>query len=220
MASSAVKTSLLRGLNVNSNVTGAMAPSLTFEPSIGIACGRINKLGADIRSYRVPLLESIRSVMVPSIRRNFDEGGRPKWEPLSESTMNIRKWFGVSGSQILVRSGALKRVASQINMWTVTTTTAIILDIPDKVWYGKLHQGGYTNTNMSALIRGGLSLSDAVAKTSSDLKAIKAAGGESAAGSIPARPFLVIQEQDEEAIMAVFLEWMQMRIDAAWPVGL
>lgn len=208
------------GLNVRGGLTPSNVPAMRWEPSIGIAAARVNDLAGKIKSFREPLLISIREVMVPSIRRNFDQGGRPAWEPLSSSTLKIRKYYGIDSSKILVRSGALRRVASQINIWTVTATTAMILDLPQKVWYGKIQQAGASSADIGHLLAKHGNLSAALQAKAADLKTIKDAGGEGEAGAIPAREFILFQEEDIEAIHAVFGAWLDMRIEIAWPKGL
>lgn len=207
------------GLNVRS-INQGMVPTLTFSPSLGIAAGRIAKLGLDIRSFREPIMRSIRQVMVPSIRRNFEEGGRPEpWEPLSDATIEMRT-RGDGGDQTLVRTGTLARVASQINIWTVTQTTGMILDLPEKAWYGKVQQSGYGG--MGALVRkhGGNVAKASAEHTANLLGALKS--GTSITGSgggvnIPARPFLVFQDEDIDNIHEVFMKWLAERVQLAWP---
>lgn len=153
--------------------------SFAVIPTIGINAARFDKLGKDIRSFRVPLKRAVKEVMVPSIRANFDAEGRPTpWAPLSAYTLT-RKIANGQGTKILYATGALKRVASQINMWTITTEEAIIQDLPDKVWYGKVHQSGNKK--------------------------------------IPARPFLIIQDEDSDAIVQIFVDWFEERFNEIWP---
>lgn len=215
----------LRGLGTAGNLTPDLVPTVTFGPTLGITAGRIDKLGVDIRSYRVPLLQAIRSVMVPSIRRNFTTGGRPKWDALSPDTAKIRSKLGYDGeSPILVRTGTLARVASQINIWDITTTSAVIRDLPDKAWYGKVHQAGYEGHSMAALIKKHGGDIDAANQEQNDRINSALSGGESLAGqsrtspTIPARPFLVIQDEDIDAMHEVFIAWLGSRINADWPV--
>src|SRR5690348_15723687 len=82
--------------------------------------------------------------MIPSIRRNFDAGGRPRWTPLSENTIAARAAAGFGPKPILVRTGLLRRTMGQQNIWTVDREKAYIQDLPDKIWYGKVHQAGAT----------------------------------------------------------------------------
>lgn len=202
------------GLGLSSNITPQVVPTVTFGPTMGIAAGRIAKLGLDIRSFRVPLTRAIKNVMVPSIKRNFDVGGRPAWEPLAEDTVLIR---GDSGP-ILVRSGTLARVASQMNIWDITTTSAVVRDIPGDAWYGKVHQGGYAGNSMGALVKKHKgNLSAASAEHTRSINAAIASGTtlKQGASSIPARPFLLFQEEDEIKIHEEFDKWLDERVLAA-----
>src|SRR5882757_3926611 len=65
------------------------------RPSVGIIAKDVNRLAMDIRSFRAPLAKIVREVMIPSIRTNFSEQGRPKWAPLAASTVAARN--GASG---------------------------------------------------------------------------------------------------------------------------
>jgi phage virion morphogenesis protein len=152
-----------------------------FKPSLGITARHIDNLGRGIRSFREPLKRSIQQVLAPSFRKNFEAGGRPEqWEPLSEFAVEMR-----DGSErpILVRSGMLKRTIQQFNIWTVDTEKAAILDLPQKIWYGKIHQGGAVG------------------------RARRGAQTET-----PARPFVLIQEEDFSKIERVFEIWVAERI--------
>jgi phage gpG-like protein len=189
-----------------------------FQPSLGMLARDIDKLGVDIRSFRVPLTESVRTVMVPSIRTNFAVGGRPPWEALAESTVEIR---GDEGP-ILVRSGALSKVASQINIWSISQVGATIKDLPQKVWYGKVHQAGYAGSDgptggdllerlgETSFIGSGLTLSELAA----------GASGHTGSPAIPARPFIMFQPEDEVAIEAVFARWLEERVARDWARGM
>lgn len=151
-----------------------------FRPSIGLSARRIDTFGLQIQSFREPLKRSIQQVLAPSFRKNFEAEGRPqRWEPLSEATLEIRG----SSHPILVRSGLLKRTIQQFNIWTVDRTKAALLDLPQKIWYGKIHQAGYGR-------RG---------------------SGQSRAAGIPARPFVMVQDEDYEAIDRVFDRWFAER---------
>lgn len=152
-----------------------------FKPSIGIQAARLEKFGMDIRSFKEPLKRSIQQVLAPSFRKNFDMEGRPDaWAPLADYTVEARG----SAGPILNRSGLLKRTIQQLNIWSIDTQKAAILDLPAKVWYGKLHQGGYKGTGAATF-------------------------------SFPPRPFVLIQDEDYDAIEAVFLKWLQERAIAS-----
>jgi len=211
---SVIKKSVKGGLGTSSNLRQNVVISLKFEPSIGIAAGRIEKLGVDIRSYRVPLHAAVRDVMTKSITRNFDMGGRPKWTRLAKGTIDNRVRLGYGAGPILVRSGHLKRVAGQINIWDISRTSAVIRDMPDDTW-GKLHQQGYEGSGGSPMDIGA-ALTDKKA-----MKALQAqlSGGTRSAPTIPARPFLVIHPKDEKDIELIFRAWLGARVQAAWKAG-
>jgi phage gpG-like protein len=151
--------------------------------------------------------------MVPSIRRNFDEGGRPPWEPLSEFTLTRRAKEG-SGTKILNRTGTLRKVASQVNIWTITTTTARIDNLPSSAWYGKVHQAGY-NGSMRALL---VKHKGNVQKATTEYNYYKRQGISDDAGAIPQRQFLMIQPEDELAIYEIFMTWLGERVTRAFGV--
>lgn len=216
----AINSSVARGLRIDSNLGPLTAPFFTFSPSLGIAAKRIDKLSIDIRSWREPFTRSIRQVMMPSIRENFNVGGRPPWAPLSESTWEVRSRFGWEGGTALALTGALMRGASSFKMWTITTTNATIRAFPENIWYGRIHQEGYGGNGggggMHAIVEKhggnvGAALREVVGKAQ--------AGGSSgrSVSAIPQRQFLMFQPEDEMAIHEIFVEWMDERVRAAWP---
>lgn len=153
-----------------------------FQPSIGISARRIDTLGLAIKSFREPLKRSIQQVLAPSFRKNFEAEGRPrKWEPLSDITVEIRG----AAHPILTRSGLLKKTMQQFNIWTVDRTKAALLDLPPKIWYGKIHQAGYGYGGSK---------------------------GQNKAAGIPPRPFALIQDEDYAKIDLVFETWFMERM--------
>lgn len=164
-----------------------IVPSWTFTPTVGILAKDVQKLGLDIRSFRDPLSRSVKRVLIPSIRKNFEAQGRPAWEPLSEVTVKLR---GASGP-ILNRSGRLKRKATQFNIWTITREAASLQSLPADVWYGAVHQaghGGFTGSLGSVV------------------------GSGAARVRIPARPFVMFQNEDGNAVREVFAQWLTERL--------
>jgi phage gpG-like protein len=119
----------------------------SFTPSLALSAKQFDKLGVDIRSFREPLKRSIQKVIAPSIGQNFLSNGRPEgWAPYADGTaeMKARDPKNKYGpDDMLRRSGLLWKTMQQYNIWTVTQTQAAILDLPDKIWYGALHQAGF-----------------------------------------------------------------------------
>jgi phage gpG-like protein len=208
----------LSGLRINKNITSAMLPHITFEPTLGITARRIDKLGMDIRSFREPLKRSIQQVVAPSIRKNFDVGGRPEaWLPDSDATVEIQKKIkNVGPHPPMVLTGKLRRTISSLQVWRVTEESALLVNIPQDIRYGAIHQKGYEGTGRVAKGK----------RTDYGRKALAKARRGQAGGKqdaetppIPPRPFVMLQPQDEEAIQAVFATWLGERIDRAWPSG-
>lgn len=212
--------SVRRGLRVDDGIL-----QFDFKPSIGISARNIDKLGMDIRSFREPLKRVVQRVMAPSFRKNFDEGGRPEsWEPLSEATLAIRDREGF-GTAPLIKTGLLRKTIQQLNIWTITTETATIRSLPEKIAYGNIHQGGYegagTGRKMSGYMKqaGGdareaqkLLDDDLIMAMRGGAGAIKRLRGPRHANAIPARPYVLIQDDDYDAIEEIFVEWLQERM--------
>jgi phage gpG-like protein len=73
----------------------------------------------------------------------------------------------------------------QFNIWTVDRTKAALLDLPPKIWYGKIHQAGYGYGGSK---------------------------GQNKAAGIPPRPFALIQDEDYAKIDLVFETWFMERM--------
>lgn len=160
---------------------------IDFDPHPFVVAAAFEKFGMDIRSFRVPLERSVKRVLAPSLARNFEEGGRPPWIPLSDITIKEKARKGsATPSTILVRSGALKRKAGQINFWTINGPAGEAYINPatlGPVFYGVYHQFGM-------------------------------ASGADEPG-YPARPWALIQEEDANEIEEIFFDWIEERARAA-----
>jgi phage gpG-like protein len=183
--------------------------NFSFKPTMAMSAKAFDKLGMDIRSFRVPLKRSIQEVIAPSINKTFLAHGRPEtWTPYADDTVRMKMSDPKNkyGSNfILMRSGLLWSTMQQLNIWTITTTQAAILDLPEKIWYGALHQGGFgqSGSAMFAQLGGRFATPEE----------IKASGGK-AFVHIPARPFAVLQDpQDLDGIAKVFDLWIAERIE-------
>jgi phage gpG-like protein len=202
-----IKVAIYRGLRFDR----VLYAGWMLNPSIGLVAKDIERLGIDIRSFRVPLSRAVSEVMTRSIRRNFDVGGRPDpWAPLADYTVEVR---GTS-EPILVRSGRLRRIASQFNIWTITQTSASIRSLPESIWYGNIHQAGYGSLMDIARKELGAQA------TLRDIKvrALQLMMGARPPGRqtkfvIPQRQFILFQEVDIEAIQEIFINWMEDRAD-------
>lgn len=191
------------GLIITPNLVASNVTSLDlhFSPSMGIMARRVDKLGLDIRSFREPLKRAVKQVMIPSIRKNFDAGGRPKWPRLERTTLDRRAEEGWGGSSPLIRSGRLRRQMGYLKIWHIDKEKALIADLPDSVWYGKVHQAGYGGTVTSTLRNIATGRTETITEV-----------GE---GGIPQRRFVMVQRQDEIRIDKVFNDWLGERVRAA-----
>lgn len=178
-----------------------------IRPSVGIVAKDINRLGIDIRSFREPLTRCVKLVMIPSIRKNFTESGRPPWEPLAENTIRHRKG---SAWPILQVTGKLRKRATQLNIWDIGMTTATIRRLPNDAFYGVFHQAGAGGASSNSIIpqttaprnKGVVSAADMLAEINEN-------GGDG--WKLPARPFIMYQDSDIVKMQAIFLDWMEER---------
>jgi phage gpG-like protein len=175
-----------------------------LKPSVGIVAKDVQRLGMDIRSFREPLVKIVKLVLIPSIQKNFVEGGRPAWEPLAESTVRIRHY---SAWPILQVTGKLKKRATQFNIWDIGSGTATIRSLPSDVFYGMFHQAGVEGHE--ADMSRALAAKPARKGVVSAADIMQASGGEG--WSLPARPFIMYQEQDIPKMEAIFAQWMEER---------
>lgn len=202
----AVSDSGLKFTNINRGNAAAGGFTIDFDPSIAILAGRYNTLGIEIQKFKTPLERSVKQVMIPSIATNFHKHGRPRWAELSEETIRVRN----GDSRILNRTGQLLSVATSQSIWTITDKSATVRSLPGAE-YGGIHQSGATLAARggSALTLGG---SGRWVKGKGGIKKFVPSSGtkkKSYGGSIPARPFLVIQPGDQEKIDEVFSKWLR-----------
>lgn len=197
------------GLRFDKDIRGTIEMGWSISPSIGLVAKDIDKLGLALKDFREPITRSIKRVMIPSIRKNFDVGGRPAWDALAEYTVKVR---GDDGP-ILVRSGKLKHGATQFSIWTITDTSASVRSLPNSIWYGAIHQAGsggfgsYLVKAKANLGRG--ATSRALLKHAFELldEARGGARGHRAV-TIPQRQFIMYQEDDIDDIQEIFYRWL------------
>jgi phage gpG-like protein len=178
--------------------------SFDFKPSLALSARQFNTLDVDVRSFREPLKRSIQRVIAPSFAQNFVSNGRPdRWQAYADDTVEMKmndptNRYG--SGDILRRSGLLFKTMQQYNIWTVSTTQAAILALPDKIWYGNLHQGGFGQKATAFADPLHIPL-DQLAQGQNKVY-------------IPARPFALLQDEDLDKIQDVFSEWLNERVVA------
>ena len=198
-----IRSSRIGGLILDPVLTRARVSSIDVdvEPSVGILAKKVDKLGLDIRSFKEPLTRAVKKVMIPSIRTNFLKSGRPRWEDLAERT-----WETKNGHGILRETDTLMKEMGYLKIWTIDEEKALIADLPEKIWYGKVHQAGFGGWREKVSV---VNIGTGAASNATTLHS-----GLSW-GEIPARPFIMMQKEDEEAIEEVFDEWLGERIHRA-----
>lgn len=175
---------MVNGIRLRNGLTNAMLPEgigfeLKFEPTIAIQAAGLRRFYREVGDLKVPLRNAARTVVRPSIRLNFEVGGRPPWEPLSEYTIDQKK----GNSRPLIRTGHLRDVASSWQIWTFTENSATIRSLPSSAWYGNVHQKGHRKMGAGAKSTGTYGIGYV---------------------NIPARPFITLQKSDEEKIVKIF----------------
>jgi phage gpG-like protein len=154
---------------------------ITITPSTVVFASAYGKLARGFTTFRVPLEAAVRRVMIPSISQNFEEGGRPSWEQLSDATIERRDREGTLGGEpqdILVESGTLFGDALRLARWEISGRTAMFTNLPSRSAYGRFHQTGTDN--------------------------------------MPARPFVVMQDEDVDRIREIFELWRDGQIITNW----
>lgn len=192
---------------ISSNMSGKQASgmgiSIDMIPSPVIIVAAFDKLGLDIRSFKEPLTRSIKNVLAPSIRQNFEVGGRPEWQELSEATTRQKPSHK---SEPLIRDGALKRRASSVQTWDIDGMDGTaVLKVGDDVWYGIVHQEGSGES-----FEGGV-----LDRSGGGVATTKVAIFGSGRGYVPQRVWALFQDEDVDEVEKVFEEWMQERVEAS-----
>jgi phage gpG-like protein len=166
---------------------------------------RLRQIAAAARNLKRPL-QSAGVYMLGSIERNFQEQGRPvKWTPLSARTLASRrgarkakKKAGAKagrGARILIDNARLKNsMGSKVDGDAVAVGTNVVYAARQNFGYGG--QGGSaTQSSPGIRRRPGLKLG---------FRHEEKGKGRRGQARTPARPFLVIQPQDIDAIAGIF----------------
>jgi len=185
-----------------------------FKPSLSIMAKRIDRIALGVSDFKVPLERAVREVMIPSIRRNFEVGGRPPWDPLADDTIERRQASGYTSDQILVRTGDLERGATSFSIWTITDVSATVRDLPQDIWYGKVHQAGFEGATSAGSSRLGVSFVNSGMSLREIADAVGRSSGELA--NIPPRPFILFQDEDLSKIDRIFAEWIGEVVAGLW----
>lgn len=166
----------------------------------------VAKLIRQTRNLR-PLMANIGQIVRSSVMENFLQEGRPKWPDLKPSTKKarekIRKWPGpiLQVSRQLMNSITPNVFEDRVEIGT------------NKVYAAVMQFGAKKGSLFSGMVR----VAEYMRRKSASKKRIKSnmipvRAHERRAvapwGDIPPRPFLVIQPQDEEAIVAAAWKYL------------
>jgi phage gpG-like protein len=202
-----------------------------FQAATYIYAGDVDKLGAQFRSWKEPLMRSLVEVIIPSIKMNFAAQGRPDaWQRLAKSTVVSRMRKGFSRGPILVRTGLLRRVATSHQVWQVEPmfkgpgSDALnfrIYYFNAKVPYGRHNQIGTMKLNDPqkgfSVLRTSIigNVKDPTADPFfSETKGINLF--PSGKWRSPARPFIMLQNDDEIEIYNLFIEYLYEKANKFW----
>ncbi len=209
------------GVGFSNSITELGGFNLFFKPSIAFTTAKIDQLGMSLESFKEPITKSILEVMKPSILENFTSGGRPKWDTLSKKTIAKRMKAG-TGITILMETKNMFNNVTAAGNWAMSNTTAVYTGkaLNAAAPYAKYHQSGtggkgkkikrevFKKGDVRTIKRGGNVSAQQI------LADIKNRGGNYT--GVPARPFLMFQEEDKIKIQAIFAEWLGEQVKLHW----
>lgn len=177
-----------------------------FRPSVGIVAKELYDYAGEFSSFAAPLRKCVQEVMSPSIIKNFDAEGRPNaWEPLSPDTVARKQARGADLRILHATRGArsLWYTASRLARWKITPNYAVFNNMPPSKWYGALHQSG---ASASATKTSG-TLEERIARGIAE-----GPGARFGSWELPARPFVMFQQEDLPKIEEVFDDWLRLEL--------
>lgn len=130
-----------------------VAPMIRFDTGSVMALQRLDR---DIQQLvfdfskrgglNEPLNRSVTQVAIPSLIKNFEVGGRPRWRSVGSSSYREahgqRSRGGGSIFPVLVVTRKLFNAAKAQARWTVKDNKAVYGNWPERAWYGPLHDLG------------------------------------------------------------------------------
>ena len=175
-------------------MTGATITIKYDDSEVQAMFARIQRRLGDLK----PAMKVIGQIVRTSVVRNFEQGGRPRWKPLSRVTLARRK-----GSKILYRQGMAGGLAGSIH---------------DKAYRDRAVIG--TNKIQAAVHQFGAkkgSFGEFTAHIKAHMRKMKGKKVQVGAhtrrvklpwGDIPARPYLMVQNEDWTEIRAALGDYI------------
>lgn len=167
------------------NQDGSVTIDISFDPALALLMEDFARV--DFSDMKEPLTKVITDVMVPSIQQNFVSGGRPKWQPLSEATTWIRNPSSQASPELIApgsRRGPRGKAFGD-NVPLVRTGELMAIATSVELW--DITESEAVSSN----------LGDA------DYGLFHMTGTR----FMPARPFLVMQDTDEDKAVEIFEDW-------------
>jgi len=199
-------------------------PRHQFVRGAYLYAGMIDKLSMQFKSFKDPLTKSLNMVIIPSIIKNFEAEGRPKWRPLAKSTIASRYALGFPRGPILERTGRLKREATRKNIWEINLDILKLRTVyfDQKVPYAQFHQMGaqIPATRMTGSLGATVGKKGVFQIGAYRVSTGSRERGESGKyGLIPARPFIQLTVDEEVEIYNIFTTFMTEKVDQYWGTG-
>jgi phage gpG-like protein len=99
------------------------------------------QVAANVKNFKPALTIIAGTVIAPSVRQNFESGGRPQWAPLAATTVEKKARQGAANpSKILVHSGAMAEAAANSKAYQITNDTLKAAPFATRYWI--YHQVG------------------------------------------------------------------------------
>ncbi len=155
----------------------------------------INRINKEVEKIKKQSLAILKIEAVKSVKRNFEEGGRPKWEP------SVKRGK-LKGTKTLVVTGTLSNVTAK----TDTARGVVTLQSnPGSRAYAKIqHEGGTINmparTAKRRKVTAGKNKGKSVFASSRHKKTTESQTKPYSI-KIPARPFMTVPSEDWEIII-------------------
>lgn len=187
-------------------------PQLTINRSrLNIGLGNLRE---KIRPK--PLLKIAAELMRGSINKTFAEQGHPanSWAPLAPSTQKRRRNSSRRGTKILIDTGRLRNgITYEIGERSLRIGPS--RDIP----YGEVHQRGFRGTvqvrshnrAVKPKRKKGVKLGGSAFRSAGG-KGVGFVRAHSRKMNIPARPYLVIRNEDPARIRSGFQQYIEQQI--------
>lgn len=152
-----------------------------------------------------PFLKPAGMVLVASSQKNFQEGGRPKWAPLSPVTLLLRA-KSKSGYRQHKRGPSKGRITRRTfekyiaGAKTLRDTDILMASI------GNSGKGG-----VQRLTKTSITVGTALEKAEYLQDGVKSTKGWIVGKKIPARPFMVAQDEDKRNIHDLGIKFVELR---------